>query len=279
MRLASILTPLFLSASAGLLAASCAAPVVTTPTTGGDAGKADGGRVPAGECGTCPVGAKCVQGACQCPSGQMECGDACVDTRTDTKNCGACGKACGADAGGGGGAWACVTGSCTLTCSGTKQACGGSCVDTQADTNHCGACGTACSGGQQCCTGSCASTQTDPQHCGSCTTACSGGASDCCGGSCVNKLTDRNNCGACGNVCAGTSPCTNGKCCQTPTQGACGSSLCQPSFNPMTFGCDGVQGCVNKVCLQDSYCCTFEWDSACVQEVDQFCAPLKCVCN
>jgi hypothetical protein len=279
MRLASILSFLLFSSSAAVLAASCAAPVVSTPTpTAEDAGKDDGGRVPAGECGTCPAGAKCVQGACQCPSGQTECGDACVDTKSDARNCGACGNTCGSDAGGGG-TWTCVTGTCTLSCSGSAQACGGRCVDTQSDTANCGSCGNACAGGRECCKGSCSLTQTDPQNCGSCGNSCSGTTPDCCGGGCVNKQTDKNNCGTCGNVCPGTTPCTNGKCCQTPTNGACGKSLCQTSASPMTPGCDGVQGCVNKVCLQDSFCCSVAWDSVCVSEVDQFCAPLKCMCN
>jgi hypothetical protein len=36
------------------------------------------------------------------------------------------------------------------------------------------------------------------------------------------------------------------------------------------------------VCAQDSYCCDWlfgAWDSACVQEVDQYCGPqYKCSC-
>ena len=46
-----------------------------------------------GEC--CPEGATCVKGAgggCTCPTGQTACNGTCVDTKTDKRNCGACGN-------------------------------------------------------------------------------------------------------------------------------------------------------------------------------------------
>src|SRR5437016_2915780 len=42
----------------------------------------------------CPTGASCIDGTCQCPSGQSECHGACVAVSTDVDNCGQCGKQC-----------------------------------------------------------------------------------------------------------------------------------------------------------------------------------------
>src|SRR5258706_9221949 len=54
--------------------AMCGNVCVDTKTDGNNCGK----------CGTvCATGATCVQGSCQCASGQMKCGAACVDTKTD----------------------------------------------------------------------------------------------------------------------------------------------------------------------------------------------------
>src|SRR5947209_2420832 len=106
MRIAPWLVPVF-------IAVGCATGAVEDipPVDGGgmpiDSGvctaKCDGGCAdlktdPAncGKCGkTCPMGAMCVQGSCQCPSGQSQCGATCVDLKGDLTNCGKCGTICG----------------------------------------------------------------------------------------------------------------------------------------------------------------------------------------
>ena len=60
------------------------------------------------------------------------CGGACVDTSSDTANCGGCGIVCLAAGA------TCSSGQCMATC-------GGSQVDTSTDTANCGGCGVVCS--------------------------------------------------------------------------------------------------------------------------------------
>ena len=63
-------------------------------------------------------GASTTGDALACPSGQMACGGACVNTASSNTNCGACGVTCG-------GGQACSNGYCCPT--GTR-ACGDVCV-------------------------------------------------------------------------------------------------------------------------------------------------------
>lgn len=242
----------------------------------------DGGTKPAGEggaeggpvgCGTCPTGATCVQGACQCSTGFKLCGAKCVDTQNDAKNCGGCGNACGADAGG---TWSCVQGQCMSGCAAPRQVCSGTCVDPRVDLSNCGMCGTACGGGQACCSSACADTTTDSNNCGGCGKACTGATPDCCG-ACVNKQTDTNNCGQCGNQCGGGLQCKNGACCTQPQQGSCSHSLCAQGGS-LSLTCDGLQLCVVKVCQQNPLCCALGWSASCVAAVAAECAPLSCSC-
>jgi hypothetical protein len=161
-----------------------------------------------GACGNrCTGGTICVNGACQCPSGQANCSGTCTTMGTN-QNCAACGNACM-------GGQSCVNGVCECpageslcpnsttccppdraccgeVCCGPNEACGddGSC--------HCGT-GVACSGSQTCCGGSCVDTQTSFGHCGGCGNACVGGKADHCeGGVCK--------CGS-GSACTGTDIC------------------------------------------------------------------------
>jgi expansin (peptidoglycan-binding protein) len=53
---------------------------------------------------TCGAGQTCSDGSCKCMTGTL-CTNACVDTDSDAKNCGACGTACASDG-------ACVSGKC-----------------------------------------------------------------------------------------------------------------------------------------------------------------------
>ncbi|KAI8607879.1 hypothetical protein BC830DRAFT_1174904 [Chytriomyces sp. MP71] len=38
----------------------------------------------------------------------------------------------------------------------------------------------------------------------------------------------------------------------------------------------GCSACAAAVCAQDSYCCTNQWDSVCVSEVNQYCSTVQC---
>jgi hypothetical protein len=181
-----------------------------------------------GKCGkACPMGATCVQGSCQCPSGQSNCNNVCVDTKTDVANCGKCGAACGGDGGTimGGGAWACVNGSCAIMCPQPKVECSGACVDTKTDNDNCGMCGNACVAmTEQCVEGQC----------------CKIGQVVC-GGMCTDIKSDPNNCGMCGKQCSGNTPvCNNGTCqagCVDPND---------VQFNGKCYYLDGSNG----VCAQ-----------------------------
>ena len=80
-----------------------------------------------GKCGL----AGCDKGFFDCDGGvQNGCE---INSANDVKNCGACGKACGAGAG----------------------CCNGACMSLINDPMNCGACGTACGGGEKCCSGKC----------------------------------------------------------------------------------------------------------------------------
>jgi hypothetical protein len=98
------------------------------------------GVVCGGEGGT-PMGGGtwgCAAGTCSvvCPMGKAACMDACVDTKTDNANCGACGTQCDTMMG-----KACKTGLC---CQSAESNCGGTCTNTLFDAKNCGACGTVC---------------------------------------------------------------------------------------------------------------------------------------
>src|SRR5689334_10047997 len=67
-------------------------------------------------------GATTGDGGVSCASGQTTCSGACVDTQTDSKNCGTCGTKCDPGA-------SCAAGKCK--CPGTRADCGATagCVD------------------------------------------------------------------------------------------------------------------------------------------------------
>ncbi len=161
------------------------------------------------------------------------CGTTCTSLDSDPKNCGACGKECGAGE-------FCVLGTCGKVCPPPLLTCGDRCVDASRDPDHCGGCGTKCATGEVCgptgcgvvcpvplatCGKTCADTQNDPLNCGKCGIACTGGdvclggacSSTCgsplkkCGTKCVDTAYDPNNCGICGYKCPGTA-CIEGGC-------------------------------------------------------------------
>ena len=72
-----------------------------------------------------------------CEGGKALCEGVCVDTLSDAKHCGGCGKACSAGQ-------VCSGGGCKLNCDQGLTVCGNDCVDILSDAKHCGGCGKAC---------------------------------------------------------------------------------------------------------------------------------------
>jgi hypothetical protein len=73
----------------------------TTGASGAASGAASGGAGSGGQsaCGTCPMGAQCKAGACQCPAFAPDvCDMKCVDMKVDPDHCGACSTKCDAGA-------------------------------------------------------------------------------------------------------------------------------------------------------------------------------------
>lgn len=93
-----------------------------------------------GVCQVCTGGRSCQSGVCTCPAGQTFCGGACVDTKTDAGNCGACGNACG-------GGNDCNAATCTNGVCGTTPISGASCNAGTGTCNATGQCiATVCAG-------------------------------------------------------------------------------------------------------------------------------------
>ncbi|MGA2418342.1 MAG: hypothetical protein ABSF55_03835 [Candidatus Staskawiczbacteria bacterium] len=133
----------------------------------------------------------------------------CYDLSDDDSNCGSIGNACG------GASPDCIGGSCSCdgnSCSGTTPYCSsGTCYDLYNDNSNCGTFGNVCSGANPSCyEGSCV--------CG--TSTCSGTEPYCNSGTCYDLYNDSSNCGSYGNVCSGANPsCYEGSC-------VCGTSYC-----------------------------------------------------
>jgi hypothetical protein len=95
-----------------------------------------------------------------CPSGQVKCGNICVNLQQDSLNCGVCGNACGRAANVT--AASCSTGRCIITqCAPGWADCDGvpanGCERNIAtDSLNCGACGNKCPVGTTCSDGKCA---------------------------------------------------------------------------------------------------------------------------
>ena len=154
---------------------------------------------------TCYGDAPPYEKAC-CASTQTCCSGECVNTTSDAKNCGVCGKACS-------GGWFCVDGVCQ-PCKAGFTLCDGDCVDTKSNGANCGACGKECTGGRECIDGRCKC----PEN------------STFCGGVCTSLDWDWNNCGACGNRCS------NGCCYHGACGVSCGSDGCCPPDTVCIFG-------------------------------------------
>lgn len=186
-----------------------------------------------------------------CGTGTAKCGDGCVDTKIDPRNCGDCGKTCPAGQ-------ACAGSQCTSKCAPSQTLCspGGipSCVNTDTDNANCGICEHACDAGTVCSKGSCNVT-------------CGMGLLNC-AGTCVDPQTSSEHCGASGGCSpsdagpdAGTAgvscpigqTCAGGSCsvtCSTGTS-ACGSQCVDLSSDRDNCGACGAscnQKCIGGIC-------------------------------
>ncbi len=152
----------------------------------------------------------CSNGQCVCADAStIECNGACVNTNSNSANCGVCGNVCS------GSTPFCQNGQCTSSCTPPTELCGSSCINPatyQSDSSNCGACGVSCaaSGQGPVCTAGVCGCGADPNYAF-------------CGGNCVNTANDLNNCGACGVVCSAGQTCTAAGCVGGGTGGATGA--------------------------------------------------------
>lgn len=169
-----------------------------------------------------------------CEGGKTRCGDVCVDTSTDPRNCGSCGKACG-DLG-----VSCVGGSCKCT----GEVCGGVCVNTKTDAKNCGGCGKAVCHGEVCIDGKPA--------CGPGFKACGGAGPGCLG--CREITTDHDNCGDCYIGC-GLGVCAKGVCGSTCPPGltACSAFPIGSSCADLTRDISHCGDCATR-CAPGEFC-------------------------
>lgn len=131
---------------------------------------------------------------CDLPNAQGICCDGtCVDSLTDSANCGFCATQCSLGD-------SCQNGNCALPDGGHPSGCDGGCAT-----------GTACfappNTGVAVCLRLDCNTLSDGT---SCFVANKGG--ECCNGQCVNPMVDRDNCGVCRAACPGGETCFNGTC-------------------------------------------------------------------
>ncbi|HEY7372556.1 MAG TPA: glycoside hydrolase family 30 beta sandwich domain-containing protein [Polyangia bacterium] len=115
-------------------------------------------------------------GTISCNAGQDLCGGQCIDTTSDSDNCGGCGIPCL-------GGHTCQNRQCA--CPAGLLECSGSCVAS--DATHCGTCSNACTGNQVCAGGSCTSMCTGGTT--PCGTACCGSNQTCTNNACVDMGT------------------------------------------------------------------------------------------
>jgi hypothetical protein len=216
---------------------------------------------PCAEDGTCPSGFDCTaQKQCVTPptcSGQeTDCAGVCLQTASDAKNCGSCGKSCPDSE-------VCCGGSCCASASCCGAIGSQSCVlDFQSDAKNCSRCDNACPSYDVCesgtctceppnmaCSSGCSDISVDRNNCGQCEHVCPPGDicqdSTCqcprCGGTtCVDVLNDVSNCGACGVV---ANYCVNGCSVANATSTCVGAPLCGCAAGENCFEFNNTWAC------------------------------------
>lgn len=192
-----------------------------------------------------------------CPKDKPDsCDKQCVSLQTDSKHCGACGIACGAQQ-------RCEQGVCVCPTGQTR--CDGKCVVLSDNAEHCGGCGKACDNGNLCCDGQCVDAQASADNCGGCGLRCQNAScqkGQCiptcendttfCSGQCVDTKTNPSHCGGCGKACSGK-PCFNGTCGCKTDEALCDGVCFAVKSNPRHCGgcnntCQGGKTCVNGAC-------------------------------
>ncbi len=151
-------------------------------------------------------------------------GTSCVNTQTDSLNCGACGKGCNGGT--------CAAGLCQ--CPPGQSLCSGVCRAVQSDTANCGVCGRTCTSDQACISGACT--------CGPGTSLCNG--------HCISTVKDNLNCGGCGNACPASSWCSGSACVPAFT--------CQTNFTAAPSDCPAFPLSA-AACGQESLVSTTPW--------------------
>jgi hypothetical protein len=151
------------------------------------------------------AGAPDAADASLCSAGQITCGGACVDPKTNAKFCGATGACQGVSAGKVcGGGQSCVDGACACP-STSPDACdsdgGVVCTNVHEDPAHCGSCTNSCGAGKVCSDGQCGVACASGQvTCGTgiaavCHTPT--GPADCCGVDCTADKECKDGCQPC----------------------------------------------------------------------------------
>ncbi|MBI5512325.1 MAG: FG-GAP repeat protein [Deltaproteobacteria bacterium] len=160
------------------------------------------------------------------------CSGLCVDTQTDRRHCGRCGRDCAALPGVGPGV-RCVAGRCALAsaCSAGRGDCDGDeangCEAELTTAAACGACGAACAEPTPRCApfGSDAGTPV-------CVSGCADATPLRCGGRCVDGMTSAEHCGGCGRPCVAAANAT----------AACRAGACERACNRGFGDCDRMAG-------------------------------------
>ncbi len=232
----------------------------------------------------CAAGSMCLMGACRsmpeagmldmglppdtgpiCPTGQMFCGTACLDIRSNNAHCGGCNRTCLGGA-------VCMAGVCQVPfdagppdmgvmdtgpmCAAGQTLCGTMCLNLASDDFNCGACNNRCPTGQRCMASRCTPTSS----------GCTGGTTDC-SGYCANTTNDPFHCGACNNRCPTGQVCAGSRCTAMsdggpPDTGSvtcpagttnCGGYCANTSNDPFHCGacnnrCPTGQVCANSRC-------------------------------
>ena len=198
----------------------------------------------------------------ECRSPRTMCGDACVDTDTNTAHCGGCGNGCSISE-------SCVGGRCS--CDPETGLC-----NPLGDPDSCGSPPVRCDNEQLCAAGECMCRPglidfgsgctdpfDDPSNCGGmgpCLDGlvCFGGGchgrcptnTEPCGGRCVSFASDPLNCGGCGQGCNQDEVCVQGSCRGYSAPASCTSCPCED--------CAGRGACcvygVGHICVEADTC-------------------------